>query len=164
MFPCRVTVKKNLAEMLLGVPVIQFTSVVHVPGIAGIITMLIWNIHFRGGLAWDSSNKSLIFNVSLSSSLSFCFQFMCSYCYGLENFPIFRDPTTIDSVDFYRFRQFRPFHTDPTHPPLFLFKSDWKEVYTIGWPVWSGFNSMAFYHSQQHTFLPIFPKFIFQLW
>ncbi|KAA8539912.1 hypothetical protein F0562_026604 [Nyssa sinensis] len=26
--------------------------------------VLVWNIHFRGGLAWESSNKSLIFNHS----------------------------------------------------------------------------------------------------
>ncbi|KAL1294405.1 hypothetical protein AAHE18_19G139800 [Arachis hypogaea] len=24
--------------------------------------VLLWNIHFRGGLAWEATNKNLIFN------------------------------------------------------------------------------------------------------
>ncbi|KAI4347538.1 hypothetical protein L6164_008345 [Bauhinia variegata] len=49
--------------MALGIPAFPFTFVVHVLGIAGIIMVLVWNIHFRGGLAWESSNKNLIFNI-----------------------------------------------------------------------------------------------------
>ena len=49
--------------MALAVAALPFTFVVHLLGIVLIILVLVWNIHFRGGLAWDSSNKSLIFNV-----------------------------------------------------------------------------------------------------
>lgn len=55
-----------------------FAVVTQVLGIAGIILVLIWCISFRGGLAWEATNKSLIFNVCtshqhfpLSLSLSF---------------------------------------------------------------------------------------------
>ncbi|KAJ7974204.1 transmembrane ascorbate ferrireductase 1 [Quillaja saponaria] len=49
--------------MALGLPAIPFTFVAHVLGIAGIVLVLVWNLDFRGGLAWESSNKSLIFNI-----------------------------------------------------------------------------------------------------
>ncbi|KAI9091087.1 hypothetical protein K1719_028357 [Acacia pycnantha] len=49
--------------MPLAAPALPFTFVVHVLGIALIVLVLVWNIHFRGGLAWESSNKSLIFNI-----------------------------------------------------------------------------------------------------
>ncbi|KAL2324525.1 hypothetical protein Fmac_023583 [Flemingia macrophylla] len=49
--------------MALGVSAVPFTYVVHVLGIVAIILVLVWNIHFRGGLAWNSSNKALIFNI-----------------------------------------------------------------------------------------------------
>ncbi|KAI4351758.1 hypothetical protein L6164_006080 [Bauhinia variegata] len=49
--------------MALGVPAFPFTFVVHFLGIVGIVLVLVWNIHFRGGFAWESSNKSLIFNI-----------------------------------------------------------------------------------------------------
>ncbi|KAK7343683.1 hypothetical protein VNO77_12614 [Canavalia gladiata] len=49
--------------MALGVSAIPFTFVVHFLGVAAIVLVLVWNIHFRGGLAWDSSNKGLIFNI-----------------------------------------------------------------------------------------------------
>ncbi|KAI3720680.1 hypothetical protein L2E82_31671 [Cichorium intybus] len=41
----------------------HLSYVVHVLGVAGAVMVLVWNIHFRGGLAWESSNKNLIFNV-----------------------------------------------------------------------------------------------------
>ncbi|XP_057736544.1 transmembrane ascorbate ferrireductase 1 [Arachis stenosperma] len=49
--------------MALGVTAVPFTYVVHVLGLVAIILVLVWNIHFRGGLAWDADNKNLIFNL-----------------------------------------------------------------------------------------------------
>ncbi|KAF7821821.1 transmembrane ascorbate ferrireductase 1 [Senna tora] len=50
--------------MALGVPAVPFTFVVHVLGLVSIVMVLIWNIKYRGGLAWDSAtNKGLIFNI-----------------------------------------------------------------------------------------------------
>ncbi|XP_076953059.1 transmembrane ascorbate ferrireductase 1-like [Bidens hawaiensis] len=42
---------------------LHLSYVVHVLGVAGAVMVLVWNISFRGGLAWESSNKNLIFNV-----------------------------------------------------------------------------------------------------
>ncbi|KAL1342513.1 hypothetical protein HN51_029064 [Arachis hypogaea] len=49
--------------MALGITAVPFTYVVHVLGLVAIILVLVWNIHFRGGLAWDADNKNLIFNL-----------------------------------------------------------------------------------------------------
>ncbi|KAJ1411559.1 Cytochrome b561/ferric reductase transmembrane [Sesbania bispinosa] len=49
--------------MALRVPAIPFTFVVHLLGVAGIVMVLVWNIYYRGGLAWEASNKALIFNL-----------------------------------------------------------------------------------------------------
>ncbi|MBH0219775.1 hypothetical protein GH793_16475 [Listeria monocytogenes] len=40
-----------------------FAYVAQVLAIAGAVLVLVWCIHFRGGLAWESSDKSLIFNL-----------------------------------------------------------------------------------------------------
>ncbi|KAL5727536.1 ascorbate ferrireductase (transmembrane) [Ranunculus cassubicifolius] len=40
-----------------------FTYVSHVLGIAAAIMVLVWAIHFRGGLAFEATNKNLIFNI-----------------------------------------------------------------------------------------------------
>ncbi|CAL5407812.1 hypothetical protein CsSME_00029157 [Camellia sinensis var. sinensis] len=48
---------------MIGVKAVALSIVAHVLGIAGAVMVLVWCIHFRGGLAWDSSNKSLIFNI-----------------------------------------------------------------------------------------------------
>ncbi|KAF5949532.1 hypothetical protein HYC85_011525 [Camellia sinensis] len=48
---------------MIGVKAVVLSIVAHVLGIAGAVMVLVWCIHFRGGLAWDSSNKSLIFNI-----------------------------------------------------------------------------------------------------
>ncbi|KAJ9139890.1 hypothetical protein P3X46_030582 [Hevea brasiliensis] len=42
---------------------LPFTFVTHALAIAGAVLVLVWCIHFRGGLAWEASNKSLIFNI-----------------------------------------------------------------------------------------------------
>uniref|UniRef100_A0A2P2ME25 ascorbate ferrireductase (transmembrane) n=1 Tax=Rhizophora mucronata TaxID=61149 RepID=A0A2P2ME25_RHIMU len=49
--------------MAIGAKALPFTFVAHVLGVAGAAMVLVWCIHYRGGLAWESSNKSLIFNI-----------------------------------------------------------------------------------------------------
>ncbi|KAL3524268.1 hypothetical protein ACH5RR_017102 [Cinchona calisaya] len=49
--------------MAIGVKAVPFAVITQVLGIAGIIMVLIWCISFRGGLAWEASNKNLIFNI-----------------------------------------------------------------------------------------------------
>nr|XP_043631803.1 transmembrane ascorbate ferrireductase 1 [Erigeron canadensis] len=49
--------------MALQIKAMYLSYVVHVLGVVGAVMVLVWNIHFRGGLAWESSNKNLIFNV-----------------------------------------------------------------------------------------------------
>ncbi|BAU02343.1 hypothetical protein LR48_Vigan10g077600 [Vigna angularis] len=45
------------------VDVLPLTFLVHLLAIPAIVMVLVWSIHFRGGLSWNSSNKSLIFNI-----------------------------------------------------------------------------------------------------
>ncbi|KAK4796710.1 hypothetical protein SAY86_029036 [Trapa natans] len=47
----------------IAVDAMPVTWVVHFLAIAGAVMVLVWNIHFRGGFAWESSDKSLIFNL-----------------------------------------------------------------------------------------------------
>uniref|UniRef100_A0A1D1YHK6 Putative ascorbate-specific transmembrane electron transporter 1 n=1 Tax=Anthurium amnicola TaxID=1678845 RepID=A0A1D1YHK6_9ARAE len=47
----------------LGVRAGPFTYVAHVLAAAAAVLVLVWCIHFRGGLAFESTNKSLIFNL-----------------------------------------------------------------------------------------------------
>ncbi|KAK7357341.1 hypothetical protein VNO80_16625 [Phaseolus coccineus] len=49
--------------MGLGVPAFPLTIVSHVLGVVATILVLVWLVNFRGGLAWDSDNKQLIFNI-----------------------------------------------------------------------------------------------------
>uniref|UniRef100_A0A2N9GSX3 ascorbate ferrireductase (transmembrane) n=1 Tax=Fagus sylvatica TaxID=28930 RepID=A0A2N9GSX3_FAGSY len=49
--------------MALRVRALPFTFAAHVLAIAGLILVLVWTLHFRGGLAWSAKNKSLIFNI-----------------------------------------------------------------------------------------------------
>ncbi|KAL2920653.1 Transmembrane ascorbate ferrireductase 1 [Bienertia sinuspersici] len=39
------------------------TFVVHALAIACAVLVLVWNIYFRGGLAWEATDKNLIFNL-----------------------------------------------------------------------------------------------------
>ncbi|KAG1355094.1 Ascorbate-specific transmembrane electron transporter 1 [Cocos nucifera] len=48
---------------LVGVRALPFTFASHVLAAAAAVMVLVWNIHFRGGLAFESTNKNLIFNV-----------------------------------------------------------------------------------------------------
>ncbi|XLR68819.1 hypothetical protein HN51_015904, partial [Arachis hypogaea] len=54
--------EKTLKKMGFGVPSLPFTFVAHLLVVAAIVMVLLWNIHFRGGLAWEATNKNLIFN------------------------------------------------------------------------------------------------------
>ncbi|KAL9997624.1 putative ascorbate ferrireductase (transmembrane) [Helianthus debilis subsp. tardiflorus] len=49
--------------MALQMKAVHLSYAVHVLGVAGAVMVLVWNISFRGGLAWSSDNKNLIFNV-----------------------------------------------------------------------------------------------------
>jgi hypothetical protein len=48
----------------LGVKATPFTYAAHVLAAAAAVMVLVWCIHFRGGLAFEAVNKNLIFNVS----------------------------------------------------------------------------------------------------
>jgi len=58
------------SSMTIGVEALPLTFVAHALAVAGAVTVLVWNLYYRGGLAWEATNKSLIFNVSLSLMLS----------------------------------------------------------------------------------------------
>jgi len=47
----------------LGVKATPFTYAAHVLAAAAAVMVLVWAIHFRGGLAFEAENKNLIFNV-----------------------------------------------------------------------------------------------------
>ncbi|KAK6155720.1 hypothetical protein DH2020_009968 [Rehmannia glutinosa] len=49
--------------MAIGVKASHISFVAHFLGIVGAIMVLIWCISFRGGLAWEATNKNLIFNL-----------------------------------------------------------------------------------------------------
>ncbi|RLM80661.1 ascorbate-specific transmembrane electron transporter 2 [Panicum miliaceum] len=49
--------------MGLGVRAAPFTYVAHALAVAAAVMVLVWAIHFRGGLAIEATNKNLIFNV-----------------------------------------------------------------------------------------------------
>ncbi|KAG4984192.1 hypothetical protein AAZX31_10G223400 [Glycine max] len=49
--------------MALGVPALPLTYVAHVLAVVASVLVVVWVVNFRGGLAWDSDNKSLIFNI-----------------------------------------------------------------------------------------------------
>lgn len=66
--------------MAIGVKALPITFVAHALAIVAAIMVLVWCLGFRGGLAWEDTNKNLIFNVS-----SFLF-----WVYGnLMNFCVF---------------------------------------------------------------------------
>ncbi|XP_075495483.1 transmembrane ascorbate ferrireductase 1-like [Primulina tabacum] len=49
--------------MAIGVKAVHVSYVAHVLGVVGAILVLVWCISFRGGLAWEATNKNLIFNL-----------------------------------------------------------------------------------------------------
>jgi cytochrome b-561 len=54
---------KREKEKMVSISAIPITFVAHALAVAGVIMVLVWCIDFRGGLAWDSTNKNLIFNI-----------------------------------------------------------------------------------------------------
>lgn len=42
---------------------LPFSFVAHVIALVLAVLVLVWNIHFRGGIAWEATNKNLIFNL-----------------------------------------------------------------------------------------------------
>ncbi|KAJ7520625.1 hypothetical protein O6H91_19G014200 [Diphasiastrum complanatum] len=59
------------------VSVLPFTILVHLVGILCVALVLVWMIHFRGGLAWSTSNQILIFNIH-PVLMIVCFIFLSS--------------------------------------------------------------------------------------
>ncbi|CAN1264818.1 Transmembrane ascorbate ferrireductase 1 [Linum perenne] len=51
--------------MGLTVKALPFTFAAHLIGVAASVMVLVWCVHFRGGLAWEDANKNLIFNIGL---------------------------------------------------------------------------------------------------
>ncbi|XP_022738511.1 transmembrane ascorbate ferrireductase 1 [Durio zibethinus] len=49
--------------MAIGIKAPHLAIVPHALAVAGAVMVLVWCIYFLGGLAWESSNKSLIFNI-----------------------------------------------------------------------------------------------------
>lgn len=49
--------------MAIGVKALPISFIAHVLGIVAAILVIVWNISFRGGFAWEATNKNLIFNV-----------------------------------------------------------------------------------------------------
>ncbi|KAE8724032.1 Transmembrane ascorbate ferrireductase 1 [Hibiscus syriacus] len=49
--------------MAIQVKPTHLAFVPHALAVVAAVMVLVWCIHFRGGLAWESSNKNLIFNI-----------------------------------------------------------------------------------------------------
>lgn len=49
--------------MAIGVKALPITFVAHALAIVAAIMVLVWCLGFRGGLAWEDTNKNLIFNL-----------------------------------------------------------------------------------------------------
>ncbi|XP_019200384.1 PREDICTED: transmembrane ascorbate ferrireductase 1 [Ipomoea nil] len=49
--------------MAIAAKALPFSCVAHAIALVLAVLVLVWNIHFRGGLAWEDTNKNLIFNL-----------------------------------------------------------------------------------------------------
>lgn len=49
--------------MAVGINAMAVTFVAHALAVIAAIMVLVWSISYRGGLAWEATNKNLIFNV-----------------------------------------------------------------------------------------------------
>lgn len=49
--------------MAVGINAMPVTFAAHALAVIAAIMVLVWNISYRGGLAWEAENKNLIFNV-----------------------------------------------------------------------------------------------------
>lgn len=56
--------ERKMAAAGLGVKAAPFTYAAHALAAVAAVLVLVWCVHFRGGLALESQNKNLIFNVS----------------------------------------------------------------------------------------------------
>lgn len=61
-----IQIKKDMAVGINAMPV---TFVAHALAVIAAIMVLVWSISYRGGLAWEATNKNLIFNVCFDSLL-----------------------------------------------------------------------------------------------
>lgn len=77
--------------MAVAAKALPFSFVVHVIALVLAVLVLVWNIHFRGGLAWEDTNKNLIFNVCIFCSCPWSFtanknlicdvcMYVCTFC------------------------------------------------------------------------------------
>ncbi|XP_047329414.1 transmembrane ascorbate ferrireductase 1-like [Impatiens glandulifera] len=55
--------RERIKEMGGALKALHVSMIAHVLAVAGTVMVLVWCIHFRGGLAWESTNKALIFNI-----------------------------------------------------------------------------------------------------
>jgi len=53
-----------MAAAWLGVKAAPFTYAAHALAAVAAVLVLVWCVHFRGGLALEAQNKNLVFNVS----------------------------------------------------------------------------------------------------
>ena len=54
----------EMAAAGLGVKAAPFTYAAHALAAVAAVLVLVWCVHFRGGLALEAENKNLVFNVS----------------------------------------------------------------------------------------------------
>jgi len=54
----------EMAAAWLGVKAAPFTYAAHALAAVAAVLVLVWCVHFRGGLALEAQNKNLVFNVS----------------------------------------------------------------------------------------------------
>lgn len=66
--------------MAVGINAMPVTFAAHALAVIAAIMVLVWNISYRGGLAWEAENKNLIFNVCFLSLISFPIYFKLSLC------------------------------------------------------------------------------------
>jgi len=50
-------------DMAVRINAMAVTFVAHALAVIAAIMVLVWSISYRGGLAWEATNKNLIFNV-----------------------------------------------------------------------------------------------------
>lgn len=73
--------------MAVGINALPVTFVAHALALIAAIMVLVWSISFRGGLAWEATNKNLIFNVCLLPSLSLSLSSLFCLAYALTFSP-----------------------------------------------------------------------------
>jgi len=69
--------------MGLGVKATPFTYAAHALAAVAAVLVLVWCVHFRGGLALEAQNKNLIFNVSTGPPRSLPFRLQLASAFGI---------------------------------------------------------------------------------